>query len=409
MTTLNNESSEAHFLRIAIVLGLLSAIGPFAIDMYLPALPSIGKDLNTDPATVQMSLLAFFVAMGLGQIVVGPISDIIGRKGPMYLGLGLFVVGSIGSAVAPGIHWLILFRLLQGFGACPGMVVPRAVVRDLHTGTEAARLMSLLMLVFSVSPILAPLTGSFIIQWFGWRAVFWAVTMAALLAAILLATSLKETRPVEDRAGSSFNSALTGYLFLLRERNFLGLTFIGSFGISGFFVYLSSSSFVLINHYKLSPSLFSFFFSLNAVAFFGVSQFTGTLSERFGLRRLVRVAVTGYAATMVALLLIAASRIDRLDVLVTFLFVGNGFLGLVIPATSVLAMEDYGGFAGTASALMGTLQFATGAICMIVSGIFFDGTPLPMIVGIAICAVITFIIAQVTLSRGSDMAAAPAD
>jgi MFS transporter, DHA1 family, multidrug resistance protein len=409
MTTLNKESSEARFLRIAIVLGLLSAIGPFAIDMYLPALPSIGKDLASDPATVQMSLLAFFVTMGLGQIVVGPISDIIGRKGPMYFGLGLFVLGSIGSALAHGIHWLIVFRLIQGFGACPGMVVPRAVVRDLHTGTEAARLMSLLMLVFSVSPILAPLTGSFVIQWFGWRAVFWVVTVAALLAAILLATSLKETRPVEDRAGSSFKTALTGYLFLIRERNFLGLTFIGSFGISSFFVYLSSSSFVLIDHYKLSPSLFSFFFSLNAAAFFAASQFTGTLSERFGLRRLVRVAVTGYAATMVALLLTAAARVDRLEVLVTFLFAGNGFLGLVIPATSVLAMEDYGEFAGTASALMGTLQFATGAICMMVAGVFFDGTPFPMIMGIAICAVITFIIAQVTLSRGRDMAPAPAD
>src|SRR3984957_16601080 len=147
----NKDPSEARFLRIAIVLGLLSAIGPFAIDMYLPALPSIGKDLHTDPATVQMSLLPFFVTRGLGQIGVGPISGMIGRKAPMCLGMGLFVLGSIGSAMAPGIHWLIFFRLLQGFGACHGMVVPRAVVLDLHTGTEAARLMSLLMLVFSVS------------------------------------------------------------------------------------------------------------------------------------------------------------------------------------------------------------------------------------------------------------------
>ncbi len=409
MSTPNKQSSETRFLQIAIVLGLLSAIGPFAIDMYLPALPSIGKDLATNPAAVQMSLLAFFVTMGLGQIVVGPISDMVGRKGPMYFGLGLFVLGSIGSAMAPGIRWLIFFRLLQGFGACPGMVVPRAVVRDLHTGTEAARLMSLLMLVFSVSPILAPLTGSFVIQWFGWRAVFWVVTVAALLAAILLRTSLKETRPVELRASSSLNSALTGYLFLLRERNFLGLTFIGSFGIASFFVYLSSSPFVLIDHYKLSPPLYSFFFSLNAAAFFAASQLTGTLSARFGLRRLVRVAVTGYAAIMVALLLTAAARVDRLDVLVSFLFAGNAFLGLVIPATSVLAMEDYGEFAGTASALMGTLQFATGAFCMILAGVFFNGRPLPMIAGIAICAVITFVITRVTLSGSREMAAAPAE
>ncbi len=409
MPKADKETTGSLFLRVAIVLGLLSAIGPFAIDMYLPALPSIGKDLATDPTSVQMSLLAFFVTMGLGQIVVGPISDMIGRKAPMYFGLGLFVLGSIGSAIAPGIHWLIAFRFIQGFGACPGMVVPRAVVRDLHTGTEAARLMSLLMLVFSVSPILAPLTGSFVIQWFGWRAVFWAVTIAALLAAILLATSLKETRPAEHRADSSFKSALIGYRFLLGERNFLGLTFIGSFGISSFFIYLSSSSFILIDHYKLSPALYSFFFSLNAAAFFAASQLTGTLSARFGLRRLVRVAVTGYALMMVALFLTSAARIDRLDVLVSLLFAGNAFLGLVIPATSVLAMEDYGEFAGTASALMGTLQFATGALCMIIAGMFFDGTPFPMIVGIAICAVITFVVAQATLSRSRELVGAPAE
>ena len=164
------------FLRTAVVLGLLSAIGPFAIDMYLPALPSIGEDLGASTAAVQMSLLVFFLSMGFGQIVVGPISDMVGRKAPLYVGLALFAAGGIGSALAPSIEWLIAFRFVQGLGACAGMVVPRAIVRDLHTGTEAARLMSLLMLVFSVSPILAPLTGSVVIESFGWRAVFWVVT-----------------------------------------------------------------------------------------------------------------------------------------------------------------------------------------------------------------------------------------
>ena len=198
------------FFRIAVVLGLLSAIGPFAIDMYLPALPSIGQDLHAGTAAVQMSLLIFFLSMGFGQIVVGPISDMVGRKAPLYAGLALFMVGGVGSAMAPTIEWLIAFRFLQGLGASAGMAVPRAIVRDLHTGIEAAKLMSLLMLVFSVSPILAPLTGSQIIESFGWRAVFWTVTGAAALATILLATSLKETRSPEERASSSFGTALAG-------------------------------------------------------------------------------------------------------------------------------------------------------------------------------------------------------
>ncbi|EKF20835.1 multidrug effflux MFS transporter [Nitratireductor pacificus] len=397
------------FLRIAVVLGLLTAVGPFAIDMYLPALPTIGEDLNAGTVPVQMSLLVFFLSMGFAQIIVGPISDMVGRKAPLYMGLGLFIIGSIGSALAGSIETLIAFRFLQGLGASAGMVVPRAVVRDLHTGTEAARLMSMLMLVFSISPILAPLTGSLIIEALGWRSVFWSVTVAALLAVFLLATSLKETRPVEERRGSSLRSALAGYRFLMGDRKFLGLTLIGGFGISSFFVYLSNSSFVLINHYGLSPSLYSVFFSLNAVAFFAMSQLTGVLTERFGLRRVVRVAVASYATVMVAMLAVMMAGQQSLWVLASFLFVGYGFLGLVIPTTSVLAMDDHGTIAGTASALMGTLHFATGATAMAVSGLFFDGRPLPMVISIATCAVLALALTQLTLGRAGDAERAPAE
>jgi DHA1 family bicyclomycin/chloramphenicol resistance-like MFS transporter len=400
---------QSKFLRNAVVLGLLSAIGPFAIDMYLPALPSIGQDLNASTSAVQMSLLVFFLSMGLGQIVVGPISDMIGRRAPLLIGLGLFVAGSIGSALAPTIEWLVAFRFLQGFGACAGMVVPRAIVRDLHTGTDAARLMSLLMLVFSVSPILAPLSGSIIIESLGWRAVFWAVTIAAGIAVILLLTSLQETRSTTQRAESSLGSALAGYGLLLRDRNFLGLSFIGGFGIASFFVYLASSSFVLIDHYGLSPAVYSVFFSINAVAFIGMSQLTGWLSERFGLRRVVRVAVVGYSTTMVVLLAVMATGVEHLAVMAALLFVGYGFLGLVIPTTSVLAMEEHGSIAGTASALMGTLHFATGAAAMAVAGVFFDGTPLPMVAGIAACAVIAFVLTQFTLGRRRAAEEVPAE
>ncbi|BCH24195.1 Bcr/CflA family drug resistance efflux transporter [Mesorhizobium sp. L-8-10] len=397
------------FLRLAVVLGLLSAIGPFAIDMYLPALPSIGQDLGASTSAVQLSLLAFFLSMGAAQILVGPLSDMLGRKAPLYFSLVLFAVGGIGSAFAPTIEWLIAARFVQGLGAAAGMVVPRAIVRDLHTGNEAARLMSLLMLVFSVSPILAPLGGSLVIEAFGWRAVFWFVTGAALVAIVMLATTLQETRPAEARVESSIGGALAGYRFLMTDRNFLGLTFIGAFGIASFFVYLASSSFILIERYGLTPSEYSVAFSINAVAFIGMSQLTGMLADRFGLRRVVRVAVCGYTIVMLTLLGLTVSGIDRLDVMAVMLFVGYGFLGLVIPTTAVLALEEHGAIAGTASALMGTLQFATGAVAMAIVGLFFDGTSLPMIVGIAACASIAFGLTQATLGRGRAVAAAPAE
>jgi len=395
--------------RIAVVLGLLSAVGPFAIDMYLPALPSIGGDLAASPGAVQMTLLIFFLTIGFGQLLVGPLADMFGRKPPLYVGLAMFLAGSVGAALSPTVEWLILFRFIQGLGACAGMTVPRAIVRDLHTGTEAAKLMSMLMLVFSISPILAPLTGSLIIDAFGWRGVFWAVTIAGVIGMVLLATSLKETRPAAARAGSTLGGALRGYWTLMGDRSFLGLAAISSFAISSFFVYLSNSSFVIIDHYGMSSRAYSLFFSVNAVSFFAMSQLTGFLSERFGLMRVVRVAVTGYATVMVALFAVMASGVDSLPVMAAFLFVGYGFVGLVIPSTSVLAMEEQGEIAGTASALMGTLQLAIGALAMGVAGIFFDGTPLPMVAGIAICAVISFTIAHLSLGRARRVADVPAE
>lgn len=390
---------SSSLLRNAIVLGLLTAIGPFAIDMYLPALPSIGDSFGADTGLVQASLMAFFISLGVGQLVYGPLSDMYGRKLPLYAGLAIFLVASIGCALAPDIETLIAFRFIQGLGACAGMVIPRAVVRDLHTGNEAARLMSLLMLVFSVSPILAPLSGSFVIKAADWRAVFWVVTGLAGLGILLMAGFLGETRPQAHRGDSSVASALRSYWTLLGDLNFLGLVFIGAFGIASFFAYLANSSFVLQQHYGLSPQLYSVFFSINAVSFIGVSQLTGWLTGRFGLGRIVRVAVSGYAATMLVLLAVTLAGVDRLDVLATLLFIGYGFLGLVIPTTAVLAMEDHGTIAGAASALMGTLQFATGAVVMAAIGPFFDGTSLPMVAGITACAVIAFALAQVTLGR----------
>ena len=395
---------KTDFFKTALILGLLSAIGPFAVDMYLPALPSIGQSLGASMSAVQASLMVFFISLGVGQLIYGPLSDMLGRKAPLYFGLVLFAAGSVGCAMAPDIQTLVVLRFVQGLGASAGMVIPRAVVRDLHTGHDAARLMSLLMLVFSVSPILAPLAGSLLIESLGWRSVFWAVTVAAALGLVLLATSLRETRPAADRANSTLRSALQGYGVLLRDRHFLGLVLIGAFSLSSFFAYLANSSFVLIDHYGLSPRQYSIAFGVNAAAFIGTSQFTGKLTGRFGLPPVVKAAATGHAAVMVSLLAVNLLGFDQLPVMLALLFVGFGFLGLVIPTTAVLALDNHGRIAGTASALMGTLQFVVGAVVMATVGLFVDGTARPMLAGIAACAVIAFAMAQITLGRTSTRA-----
>ncbi|MBB3147195.1 DHA1 family bicyclomycin/chloramphenicol resistance-like MFS transporter [Phyllobacterium trifolii] len=387
------------FFRSALILGLLTAIGPFAIDMYLPAMPSIGQDLGAENNAVQMSLLAFFIPFAVAQLFYGPISDMWGRKAPLYMGIGLFAVASIGCALASDVETLIAFRFLQGIGGAAGMVIPRAIVRDMHTGVQAARLMSLLMLVFSISPILAPLTGSAVIVLFGWRGVFWAVMIAAFLGLILLSTQLTETRTKEARSESGFGTAMAAYRLLFKDGNFLTLTFIGGLGLSSFLVYLANSPFVLINHYGLTPTQYSFAFSINAVSFFAVSQLTGWLGARYGLVRVMRNAVTGFSLAMVVMVVVMSLGFNQLPVMATFLFIGYGFLGLVLPTTGVLALEDHGEIAGTASALMGTLQFVTAAVAMGIAGAFFDGTALPMAAGIALCAVGALIVTQTTIAR----------
>jgi MFS transporter, DHA1 family, multidrug resistance protein len=375
------------YAKNAIILGLLAAIGPFAIDMYLPALPTIAADLQASTAATQMTLMAFFIAFGICQVVYGPVSDMVGRKPPLYFGLAFFTIGSIGCGAAPSIGWLIFFRFVQGIGASSVMVIPRAIIRDLHTGVEATRLMALVMLVLSVSPILAPVTGSALIVPFGWRAVFVAVTIVAVLGLLLVAGFLPETRPAADRIKVSVGNVLSGFAHLLRDRHFLALTFIGGLGLSSFFAFLASSSFVYIDHFGLTPTAYSIAFSVNAVGFIGASQFAAALGSRFGMVRVVTGAAALHAAFALILFALTAVGIDSLAVLIALLFLAFAFLGLVIPSTMVLALEDHGPIAGMASALGGTLQMVMGGVMIVIVSLFFDGTALPMVTTIALCAV----------------------
>lgn len=397
-------STSSSFVKNAIVLGLLSAIGPFAIDMYLPALPAIASDLQASTAATQMTLMAFFVAFGVCQIVYGPVSDMVGRKPPLYFGIVLFAFGSIGCGLAPSISWLIFFRFVQGLGAAAVMVIPRAVIRDLHTGADATRLMSLVMLVFSVSPILAPLVGSGLIVPFGWRVVFVAVTLASVLSFLLVAFVLPETRPPEERVEVSVRSVLNGFGELFRDWRFLGLTFIGGFGMASFFAFLASSSFIYIGHFGLTPTQYGLTFSVNAISFIGASQFSGYLTERFGIARVISVAVSCFTVATLALFAMTAAGVDNLAALVVMLFIANAWLGLVIPSTMVLSLEDHGPIAGMASALGGTLQMITGAVMIVVASVFFNGTALPMVATIAVCAVAAFILTRLTLRSGKTAA-----
>jgi DHA1 family bicyclomycin/chloramphenicol resistance-like MFS transporter len=379
--------------RAALILGLLSAVGPFAIDMYLPAMPAIAAALGADVAAVQLTLTSYFVAFGLAQLFYGPWADQVGRKLPLYTGVGIFILGSMGCALAPSIGWLIAARAVQGMGGAVLMVVPRAIVRDMHTGTQATKLMAMIMLVISISPMLAPLAGSGLIVIGGWQIIFWVLAIVALLSLTLVGTVLPETLAVEHRVKVNLANLWSGTKVLVRDPVFMGLTLIGGFGFSSFMVFIASAAFVYTDQFGLTPTGFSIAFAVNAVGFFGASQMAAPLGEKFGILPVMRCAVIGFAGFSIALLMVGFAGYASLYVIIAGLFLANACLGLILPTTMVVALDPHGEIAGLASSLGGTLQMVTGGLMVVVTGLFFDGTAVPMVAGIALCALLALVTA----------------
>ena len=378
------------FLRSAIVLGLLAWVGPFAIDMYLPALPAIADDFDTTIAAAQATLTAYFIAFGVAQLVYGPVADWLGRKRPIYIGLAIFIAGSLACAWAPSVDLLIVGRFVQALGAATVMVVPRAVIRDLYTGTEATRMMALIMLVISVSPMLAPLAGSGLIALGGWRLIFEILSAAAILSILLTAFQLPETLPPERRVPVRPRVLVAGMRQLLGDPRFVGLTLIGGFSLASFFVFIAAAPLVYMTQYELSPMAFSLVFALNAVGFFASSQFAAMLGQRFGMARVALLAVCGFAAATSLLAVLVWAGIDDLPVLMALFFIGNSCLGQVIAPVMVMALEEHGDNAGLASSFGGTLQMLTGGLVVVATGPFFDGTAVPLAGAIAVGAGLAF-------------------
>lgn len=376
-------------LRPALVLGFLSCIGPFAIDMYLPAMPEIARDLESSVATTQGTITAYFLAFGVAQLFYGPWSDQAGRKVPLYAGLAVFLIGTVLCAFAPSMMWLIVGRFVQGLGGAAVMVVPRAVIRDIATGHQATRLMAAIMLVISVSPMLAPLAGAGVMAVSDWRWIFGVLGVAALISLLTIHYALQETLPVQGRNRFDRGETLAGVKRLFRDRNFMALTLVGGFAMASFFVFIASGPFVYTQAFGLSPTEFSLAFAVNAIGFFAASQLAAGLGERMGAVRLVRVAVGGFFVATVCLAIIGAFGLASLPVVIVGLFVANAFLGLVIPTVMVLALEDQGDIAGLASSLGGTLQMLAGGVMIVVAAPFFDGTVFPMLGAIALCGTIT--------------------
>ncbi|MEQ8783264.1 MAG: multidrug effflux MFS transporter [Roseibium album] len=390
---------NSNLWKLGAVLGLLSSVGPFAIDMYLPALPTIASDLRTTVTASQASILIFLIAFGLGQLVFGPLSDKFGRKAPLFSGLFIFLLGSIGCLFAPNAEWLIGARFVQGSGAAAMGVIPRAIVRDNHTGHAATRLMSTIMIVVSVSPLFAPLIGSGLLQLGSWRIVFGLLCLLAILALVLTTCVLTETLPVENRRPLDVGTMTAGVGKLLSHRQFLCMSLVNCCGLASFFVFIASAPFTYTETFGLSPTQFSVAFAINAVGFFGASQFAAPLGKRFGPQRLVLGAILGFASLTALLVALSAGGYSGLITVSAVLIVANACLGLVIPTASVLAIHDHPEIAGLASSVGGAMQWMSGAAAVLLVGPFFDETITTMTVSIAACGFAALVFALLAMQR----------
>jgi DHA1 family bicyclomycin/chloramphenicol resistance-like MFS transporter len=385
--------------RLALVIGAVSALGPVAIDMYLPGLPAIARDLHAGQKQAEISLVSFFLGMTFSQLVYGPLSDRLGRRGPLVTGLALFIAGSLACSVAPNVEVLILARLLQGLGGGAGQAIGSAVIRDLFTGYEAARLQATRMLVLGVSPILSPIIGAAIIAAAPWRSIFWVSSAFGLFCIVLVLALLPETLTDEARhhAGKSRSGAV--YLRLLTHPGFAALVLAVGFAQGAFFAYIGGSAFVFITMNATSPAIYSLIFAVNAAGFIAVAQVSPQLMRRFGAEGVIIVGLVALSAGGCLLLIASLTGYAVVAVLTPLLFVGIGGIGLVYGPAAIRALRDHGAVAGAASALMGFMQGCVGAAGIGLVAVFANGSATPMTGVMALFGVLGLLTALYAFSR----------
>ena len=363
---------------LPLLLGFLTAVGPVSTDMYLPAFPAIEQALGGQAGTAQATLAAWFAGLAVGQITQGTLSDRFGRRWPLVVGTALYTLATVGCALAPDLPTLSAFRLISAFGGSASMVIPRAVVRDLADGHAAARLMSRLMLVFGVAPILAPTLGGLVLAFAGWQAIFWICAGYGAVCCALVALLLPDTLPANRRVKLGLGAMAQRYWSILRERGFITHTLLGGGTSFSFFAYLGGSPGVFEEIYHLGPAAYGAVFGCCATGLIACSQINPVLVGRFGVSRVLRGSVRVMLAANATLLVLAFVRPAQWWVVALAIMVSISTNGFNTPNSTVGALSGHPAHAGSASALMGTLQFMLGAVSGLLVGLASDGTVRPM-------------------------------
>ncbi|WP_238424633.1 Bcr/CflA family efflux MFS transporter [Micromonospora parastrephiae] len=393
--------SNRQRLQLVLVLGALIAIGPLTIDMYLPALPAITAGLQTTETAVQLTLTGTLLGLALGQLLIGPLSDVVGRRLPLLAGLAAHIVASVLCVFAPNIAVLGTLRVLQGLGVAAATVVATAVVRDLFSGASFARIFSRLMLVMGLAPILAPTLGSGLLRWTEWRGVFAALAVLGALLIVVAALRLPETLPVARRRHGGLAATLRDYRGLLNDRAFVGLVLVAGLAMASLFAYVSGSSFVLQDQYGLDEQQFGLAFGAGAVGLIAATQFNVRLLRRYTPQQILVSALIAGTAAGLLLVLFAVTGLGGLGTLLASLWLVLAAAGLALPNAPALAMSRHSEAAGTAAALLGAVQFGIGALSAPLAGLFGTGSvPMAVVVAggmAAALAVMVLVVPRATL------------
>jgi DHA1 family bicyclomycin/chloramphenicol resistance-like MFS transporter len=370
--------SRRGYARLVLVLGALIALGPLTIDMYLPAFPRIGDDLDAGDSAVQLTLTGMLLGLAVGQLVIGPLSDAWGRRRPLIVGICTHAGASLLCAVAPTIAVLATVRVVQGLAGAAISVVAMAIVRDLFDGIAVARIMSRLMLVIGLAPILAPTIGGLVLGFTSWRGIFVVLAAAAALLVVVALLGLRETLPVSRRRPATLRASLASYRSLLRDRVFMALTFIGGSMMAAVFAYVSGASFVLQDGFGLDARTFGIVFGVNAAGLTLTAQLNPVLLRRFSVRQVLGGAIVCAMVSSTALLVVGLTGAGGLLAVLVPMGLLVSTAGLALPNTPALALTRHGEAAGTAAAVLGCVQFGVGAVVAPLVGAFGSTTAAPM-------------------------------
>lgn len=374
--------------KILILLAALTAFGPLSIDMYLPAFPQITSDLGAGAvATVETTLAAFLLSMGICQILYGPLSDRFGRRRPLMIGCAIFIFGALGCASARSMEWLAGARLLQGLGGAAGVVIARAAVRDLLGEQQSARAFSQLMLVMGVAPILAPWMGGQLLAFGSWRGIFLLLSLFGLACLLAAAWIFPETLPMERRVNGGTGIVLHNFRRLLSDRSFLGYVLAAGFNSGTMFAYIAGSPLVFIKIYGVSVQHYGFLFGANALGLIAASQVNRLLLRRYSPEKILAAALSGNALTACGLAICGLTGWGGLPAMAALLFCCLSSIGLAYPNLAAAALARYGAFAGSASSLLGASQFLVGGVAGATVGLLKNGTAAPMTAVMATCGV----------------------